>query len=125
MYSLTNLGTLSKMKKLFLLILFGSTWCNFGYAEKYVCSYSRFNGEPDSIVLERAGKFFKKSNGVSDKIIFEDEYAIVLEDTMTFNGKKKAQTYTTLIDKKRLTFVFIGLEYKDNTAIAEGKCQRF
>ena len=33
MYSLTNLGTLSKMKKLFLLILFGSMWCNISYSD--------------------------------------------------------------------------------------------
>ena len=98
--------------------------CNIGYAEKYVCSYSH-NGEPFSIVLERTGKFFTKSNGASDRIIFEDEYAIVLEDTLTFSGVEKAQTYTTLIDKKRLTFVFVGLEYKNNTPISEGKCQLF
>ena len=70
-------------------------------------------------------KFFKKSNGVSDRIIFEDEYAIVLEDTYTLSDKQKAQTYTTLIDKKRLTFVFIGLEYQNNTPISEGTCQLF
>jgi hypothetical protein len=98
--------------------------CNIGYAEKYLCSYSH-NSEPHSVVLERAGKFFKKSNGVSDRIIFEDEYAIVLTDTYTFSGADQASTYTTLIDKKRLTYVFVGLEYKNNTAIAEGKCQLF
>ena len=98
--------------------------CNIGYAERYVCSFIH-DGEPYSIVLERTGKFFKKSNGVSDRIIFEDDYAIVLEDTLTFSGLEKAQTYTTLIDKKRLTYVFVGLEYKNNTSISEGKCQLF
>ena len=112
------------MKKLSLYIFLVLMWCNISYAEKYVCSYVH-NGEPFSIVLERTGKSFKKSNGVSDRIIFEDEYAIVLEDTITFSGVEKAQTYTTLIDKKRLTFVFVGLEYKNNTPIAEGKCQLF
>tara|TARA_X000001036_G_scaffold408489_1_gene418787 strand:- start:694 stop:1032 length:339 start_codon:yes stop_codon:yes gene_type:complete len=112
------------MKKLSLYVFLVLIWCNIGYAEKYVCSYSH-SGEPHSIVLERAGKFFKKSNGVSDRIIFEDEYAIVLEDTYTLSGKQKAQTYTTLIDKKRLTFVFIGLEYQNNTPVSEGTCQLF
>ena len=69
--------------------------------------------------------FFKKSNGVSDRIIFEDNYAIVLENTYTLYGTEKAQTYTTLIDKKRLTFVFVGLEYQNNTPISEGKCKLF
>ena len=99
-------------------------WSNVSFAEKFVCSYSH-NGEPFSIVFERKGKFFKKSNGASDRIIFEDEYAIVLENTYTFYGKEKSQTYTTLIDKKRLTFVFIGLEYLNNTGISEGKCKSF
>ena len=112
------------MKNIFLYILLFLIWCNICYAEKYVCSYIH-NSEPYSLVLERTGNFFKKSNGVSDRIIFEDNYAIVLENTYTLYGTEKAQTYTTLIDKKRLTFVFVGLEYKNNTPIAEGKCQLF
>ncbi len=112
------------MKKLLGIVVLGLFWCNVGYAERYVCSFT-YNGEPDSIVYERTGKFFKKSNRVSNRIIFEDEYAIVLENTLTFSGKEKAQTYTTLIDKKRLTFVFIGLEYQNNTPVSEGKCQLF
>ena len=112
------------MKRLTLYIFLILIWCNIGYAEKFVCSYSH-NGEPFSIVLERTGKFFKKSNGSSDRIVFEDEYAIVLENTYTLYGKEKAQTYTTLIDKKRLTFVFIGLEYQNNTPVSEGKCELF
>tara|TARA_B110001450_G_C17391167_1_gene387742 strand:+ start:58 stop:360 length:303 start_codon:yes stop_codon:yes gene_type:complete len=99
-------------------------FCNIGFAEKYACSYSH-DGEPFSLVFERAGKFFKKSNGATDKIIFEDKYAIILADHYTFSGKEKAQTYTTLIDKKRLTFVFIGLEYQNNTPVSEGKCELF
>ena len=112
------------MKKLSLYLILGLVFCNIGYAEKYLCSYIH-DGEPSSIVLERIGNFFKKSNTAIDRIIFEDEYAIVLENTYTFNGKEKPQTYTTLIDKKRLTFVFVGLEYQYNTAIAEGKCEIF
>ena len=112
------------MKKVLVILIMGLTWCNICYAEKYVCSYS-YNGEPDSIVLERSGNTFKKSNGASDRIVFEDRYAIVLENTYTLRGKGKPQTYTTLIDKKRLTFVFIGLEYQSNTAISQGKCQLF
>ena len=37
-------------------------WCNVGFAEKYVCSYL-FNQEPLSIVFERKGSIFEKSNG--------------------------------------------------------------
>ena len=66
------------MKKLSLYVILSLMWCNVGYAEKFVCSYSH-KGEPFSIVLERTGKFFKKSNNAVDRIIFEDEYAIVLE----------------------------------------------
>ena len=99
-------------------------WCNVGYPEKFVCSYSH-NGEPFSIVLERTGKYFKKSNDAVDRIIFEDEYAIVLSKTYTFNGTDKPSTYSTLIDKKALTFVFVGLEYQENTEIVEGNCKLF
>ena len=98
--------------------------CNVGFAEKFVCSYL-FNQEPKSLVFERSGQFFKKSNGIKDKIVFEDEHAIVLSHTYTFYGKDKASTYSVLIDKKELTFVFVGLEYQKNTAIVEGKCKLF
>tara|TARA_B100001559_G_C16314264_1_gene535732 strand:- start:52 stop:393 length:342 start_codon:yes stop_codon:yes gene_type:complete len=112
------------MKKLFLHVFLGLMWCNVGFAERFLCSYI-FNEEARSVVFERKGNFFKKSNGALDRIAFEDEYAIVLENTYTFYGKQNAETYTTLIDKKRLTFVMIGLEYKDNTSVNEGKCQTF
>ena len=112
------------MKKLSLYIFLGLLVCNVGFAEKFVCSYL-FNQEPHSIVFERSGQFFKKSNGVKDKIIFEDEYAIVLSQTYTFYGTDKPSAYSTLIDKKALTFVFVGLEYQENTAIIEGNCKLF
>ena len=109
------------MKKIFLFFLC-LMCCNVGFAEIYLCSYS-FNQEPHSVLFERSGSFFQKSNGAKDRIVFEDEYAIVLENTYTFNGEQNAQNYTTLIDKKKLTFVTVGLEYQDNTAILEGKCK--
>ena len=112
------------MKKLILYIFLGLMVCNVGFAEKYVCSYL-FNQEPKSVVFERSGQFFEKSNGTKDKIVFEDEYAIVLSNTYTFYGKEKASTFSTIIDKKRLTFVFVGLIYQDNTKIIEGKCKLF
>ena len=99
-------------------------WCNVGFTEKYVCSYI-FNEEPKSIVFERSGQFFKKSNTANDKIVFEDDHAIVLSNTYTYNHKVEVSTFTTIIDKKRLTFVFVGLEYQNNTAITEGKCKNF
>ena len=112
------------MKKLFLCILLSLMWCNVGFAEKYVCSYI-FNEEPKSIVLERSGQFFIKSNKAKNKIVFEDDHALVLSNTYTHNHKVGVSTFTTIIDKKRLTFVFVGLEYQDNSAIAEGKCKNF
>ena len=112
------------MKKLFLCVLLSLMWCNIGFTEKYLCNYT-FNNEPQSVLFERSGNLFKKSNGISDRIAFEDEYAIVLENTYTLGGKENAETYTTLIDKKRLTFVMVGLEYKDNTSVNEGRCKTF
>ena len=98
--------------------------CNVGYAEKFLCSYI-FNEEAKSVVLEREGNFFKKSNSVSDKIVFEDQYSIVLSDTYSRQGKEKPITFTTLIDKKRLTFIMIGLEYQSTSLPIEGKCKIF
>ena len=111
------------MKKLVSYIFLGLVLCNVGYAEKYVCSYL-FNQEPLSIVFERKGSIFEKSNGAKNTIIFEDEYAIVLSNTFTYDDKSPSN-YTTVIDKKNLTFVFVGLQYQDNTVIAEGKCYEF
>ena len=112
------------MKKLSLYIFLVLMWCNVGFAEKYVCSYL-FDQEPKSVVFERSGQFFEKSNGSKDKIVFEDEYAIVLSNTYTFYGTNRASTFSTIIDKKRLTFVFVGLIYQENTEIIEGKCKLF
>ena len=112
------------MKKIIVLIIFFLSISSVSYAEKFVCSYL-FNQEPKSLVLERSGQFFEKSNGSKDKIVFEDEYAIVLSNTYTFYGKNRASTFSTIIDKKRLTFVFVGLIYQENTEIIEGKCKLF
>ena len=98
-------------------------WCNVGFAEKFVCSYI-FDEEPKSLVFERSGNFFKKSNGVTNEIVFEDKHAIVLINNLT-SKDNKPQTYSTIIDKERLTFVFVGLEYQNNSAIIEGKCKLF
>ena len=82
-----------------------------------------WNNEPESVLFERLGNRFKKSNGAIDNIAFEDEYAVVLENTYTFLGEQEPQTYSTLIDKKKLTFVMIGLEYKKNTKVLQGRCK--
>ena len=110
------------MKKLLLYIFLILIVSNVGYAENYLCTYM-WKNEPESVLFERLGDKFKKSNGVIDSIAFEDEYAVVLENTYTFLGKQKPQTYSTLIDKKKLTFVMIGLEYENNTKVLQGKCK--
>ena len=112
------------MKKLVSYIFVFLMFFSVGFAEKYVCSYI-FNEEPKSIVLERSGQFFIKSNKAKNKIVFEDDHAIVLSNTYTYNHKVEVSTFTTIIDKKRLTFVFVGLEYQNNSGIAEGKCKNF
>ena len=112
------------MKKLSLYIFVILMWCNVGYAEKFLCSYI-FNEEAKSVVFERKGNFFFKSNNVSDEIVFEDEYSIVLSNTYSRKGKEAPKTYTTLIDKKRLTFIMIGLEYQNTTSTVEGNCKIF
>lgn len=99
-------------------------WCNVAYAEKFLCSYI-FNEEAKSVVFERKGNFFKKSNNVSDEIVFEDEYSIVLSNTYSRKGKETPITFTTLIDKKKLTFTMIALEYQNTTAPIEGNCKIF
>ena len=99
-------------------------YCNVGFAEKFLCSYI-FNEEARSVVFERKGNFFKKSNSATDKIVFEDEYSIVLSNTYTRDGKKTPITFTTLIDKKRLTFIMVSVEYQNKDLPIEGKCKIF
>ena len=88
------------------------------FAETYNCAYI-YNEEALPFNFERQGNGFNKSNGVYDEIIFEDQSAIVLSKTYS---SAPSQTYTTLINKDKLNFVFVGLEYKNNTAIIEGLC---
>jgi hypothetical protein len=112
------------MKKIFLFIFPSFIWCNIGFAEKYVCSYL-FDQKPESMVFERSGNSFTKSNGAKNKIVFEDEYAIVLTNTFTGLDDYDPTTYSTIIDKKKLNFVFVGLAYQNNSAIVQGKCESF
>tara|TARA_B100000767_G_C19384110_1_gene377155 strand:+ start:187 stop:585 length:399 start_codon:yes stop_codon:yes gene_type:complete len=112
------------VKKLILYVILGLIFCNIGSAEKYVCSYL-FNEKPESVVFERSGNFFNKSNGAKNEIVFEDEHAIVLTNTYTGLDDYKPSTYSTIIDKKKLNFVFVGLEYQNSSAIVEGKCESF
>ena len=112
------------MRKILAIILFYFAIPSDSFAEKFVCSYL-YKGEPKSLVFERAGQFFQKSNGARNKIIFEDREAIVLTNTFTGQKNKKPMTFSTIIDKVKLTFVFVGLEYQNNTAIVEGKCKLF
>ena len=81
------------MKKTLILTFIMSLLPSLANAEKYVCSYL-FNGEANSIVYERNGNFFKKSNGAEDLIVFEDQYAIVLSSTYTLNGTEEPSTFT-------------------------------
>ena len=49
------------MKKLLFPIFAGLIWCDVGFAEKYVCSYL-YDQKPESLVFERSGNYFIKSN---------------------------------------------------------------
>ena len=71
------------MKKL-LILLFSLLISFNSYGEKYTCAYLH-NGDALPLSFERQGNYFKKSNKVTDKIIFEDKRAIVLSATYTFN----------------------------------------
>ena len=112
------------MKKLLFLIFAGLIWCNVVFAEKYVCSYL-YDQKPKSIVFERSGDYFIKSNESKNKIIFEDHHAIVLTNTFTGLDGYDPTTFSTIINKKKLNFVFVGLSYKTSTAIVEGECKTF
>ena len=112
------------MKKIIVLIIFFFTISSVSYAEKFVCSYL-WNGEPNSLVLERSGKFFKKSNDAMNKIIFEDSDTLVLSNTFTRSGEYKPTTFSTIIDKEELNFVMVGLAYQESSEIIEGKCEIF
>ena len=110
------------MKKIIIYTITVFIFNSSVYAEKYLCSYI-FNQEPKSILYEREGQSFQKSNQTQDQIIFEDEYAITLSSTYSLFGNEKPSTFSTIIDKKRLTFVFVGLEYENSSSIIEGKCK--
>tara|TARA_Y100000768_G_C23835719_1_gene613623 strand:+ start:13 stop:351 length:339 start_codon:yes stop_codon:yes gene_type:complete len=112
------------MKKLCNFIFLGLIWANYGFAEKYVCSYL-YNQKPESIVFERSGNYFIKSNKTKNKIVFEDQHAIVLTNTFTDMDDYEPTTFSTIINKKKLNFVFVGLSYRSSTAIVEGECDAF
>ena len=112
------------MKKLLFPIFAGLIWCDVGFAEKYVCSYL-YDQKPESLVFERSGNYFIKSNNQKNEIIFEDQHAIVLTNTFTGLDDYEPTTFTTIINKKKLNFVFVGLSYKSSTAIVEGECDPF
>ena len=105
------------MKKL-LVLLFPILVSFNSYGEKYSCAYL-FNGVARRLSFERQGNYFTKSNGASYQILFEDKTIIVLTETYPDDPP---QTYTTLINKEKLNFVFVGLEYKNSSDIIEGPC---
>ncbi len=111
------------MKKLtptFLTILFLIV-PSVSFAEKYACAYL-YDGEALPISFEREGNYFNKSNTATNPIVFEDKYVIVLSKTYPKMDTLPPQTYTTLIDKEKLNFVFVGLEFGNSSEIVEGPC---
>ena len=104
------------MKKL-LILLFSLLISFNSYGEKYTCAYL-FDGEALPRSFERQGNYFLNGT-IPSQILFEDKTIIVL--TKTFPEEPPA-TFTTLINKEKLNFVFAALEYKTLTKNVEGTC---
>jgi len=110
------------MKKLLLIILpiLSFMTPTVLYAEIYECAYL-YDGEAKAISYERIGNLFVHK-GIEDPIVFEDKYTIVLSHTYRKVSTFPPSTFTTLIDKEKLNFVYVGIEFENSTAIVEGKC---
>ena len=108
------------MKKLLVLltILFFSIPL-VSSAENYACAYLH-SGKANVLSLERVGNYFIIDWGGKWTIVFEDENALVL--SLTFSEFPPPSTFTILIDKEKLNFVDVGIEFGNSTDIIEGEC---
>jgi menaquinone-dependent protoporphyrinogen IX oxidase len=110
------------VKKILTIILV-FTFTTSLKAETWSCIYS-YNNETRTYELKRvAGKSFARvNNGKTDsykmKIVKEtNKYIHLYESIGSFET-----AFLTILDKKNTAFVMVGLEYKNSTAIIEGKC---
>ena len=88
-------------------------------AETWSCAYL-FNGEPESAFFSRRGNEFYMMQGISYKIVFEDNNVINLH----MNYSPTHQDYfAVLLDKKKKMFAMVGLEIGNHTVIIEGPCK--
>ena len=80
----------------------------FGYVGLYV--YSSIAVIAGNIQVLKTVDFFYSHEPVALGTLLFASTFLCTDILSEHYGKEKAQTYTTLIDKKRLTFVFVGLE---------------
>ena len=79
-------------------------------------------GKAKLLLLKREGNSFINGT-IVEPIVFEDKEAIVLLKTYTGMSPYPPNTFAILIDKVKLNFVEIGLEFKNSTALIEGECK--
>jgi len=105
------------MKKL-LALLFSFFLSSVSYGETYTCAYL-FDGKARALSLERVGNNFINDWGANWTIVTEDENAIVLSITFT---QSPSSAFMILVDKEKLNFVNVGIEFGNSTDIIEGDC---
>ena len=83
-----------------------------------------YNNETRTYELKRAAgnSFARVKNGKTDSYKMEivketNKYIHLYESIGSFET-----AFLTILDKKNTAFVMVGLEYKNSTAIIEGKC---
>jgi len=94
------------MKKLSLYVFLGLMFCNVGFAEIYACSMGleRYNrdGEVETSIFERRGKFFFSDNNIKLRITGETNKEIFLTSENVVAGG----IYVVIIDKKEKEFTY-------------------
>jgi|TARA_B110000008_G_scaffold18076_1_gene16778 hypothetical protein len=109
---------MKKLLLIFITILF-SIIPIVSSAENYACAYL-YSGQANVLSLERVGNHFIIDWGGKWTIVFEDKKALVL--SLTFSELPPPSSFTILIDKEKLNFVNVGIEFGNSTDIIEGEC---
>ena len=112
------------MKKIFFILLLTFNYTTTSKAETWSCIYN-FNNKSGTMEIIRTAN--KKFSVMSDGKILKSDIVVVKETDQyiylytDFNPTGKTAFFRVL-DKKKSTFVMVGLEYENSTAIIEGKC---
>mgnify|MGYP001238677879 CR=1 FL=1 len=110
------------MKK-FLFLLLVLMLPSLASAETWFCTYD-WEGQNKNIVVKRLNNKYFRTVYKDDKSFLK---ILIVKETKDFihlysNIDPFQTAFLRVMDKKNSSFVMVGLEYKNNTAIIEGPC---